>query len=235
MMTDLMFYELLAKSGGMDDHYYITIGEFVEQMFNTKNPAHTISKAIKLVDNQLKTEGDTYDFHEYMENIDVGIWIAQNRRIRNRARFTDERIMPNPDPIAGLAIIGPDGQPIVEYIPYGFEIKHFEYNETDDAEIMGMEITSKSESYDEGAVYATTSRTLTDLTTEGHIEYDVMVPLSSVYQCLVRLLQHPEVNKYSILYAVTTNGALISIDSFTVTVNADMNDYPSVQINCVGV
>ena len=236
-MGDYNIHEVLAEVGGMSDRYYITIEEFVEQLFNTKNPAHTISKAIKFVDERVKAEGDSYDFHEYMENIEVGIWVARNRRIRNRTGFTDKRITPDPDPIAGLAIMGPDGQPIIEYIPYGFEIKHVEFNETyeDDAEIMGMNIVSKTESYDEGAVYATTSRTLTDLTTDGHIEYDIMVPLSSVYQCLVRLLQHPEVSKYNILYAVSTNGALISINTFTVTVDVNTNINPSVQINCVGV
>ena len=209
---------LLSTTGRMNEQYWMTIKEVIQFMFDHTNPTHPIARAIKEIDTYMIDKDDNiYDYHYYMENIDVAIDGAFGRRIRTTEGITSDEILCCPKPIAGLAVIGADGNPIIEHVPYTIEENH----------------TTAIESME----YVNAAHRQYELEKGIHSLYEKgSVPLSSVYQCLIRVLQHPEVSENDILYAVSLTGSLMSINHIQMSSTFGEDDeIASVKLLLVGI
>ena len=180
----------IGSAGHLVNSYWMTINEFIGNVFNVDHPDAAFKNAIDI--NARDDKNDKYNFHKRMNNIDVTIVSAI---YRGRTEAPDEYAQEDMIPIAGLAYMDKTGSPVIEYVPYFIK-------------------TNKDE-FDECILH--TNPVVHNNDHQDIVNRNGRVPLSSVYQCLTKLLTHIEDKSIldNPIFVVMPNGTLVSItDAF---------------------
>ena len=191
----------IGKAGHLVNRYWMSINEFIGDVFNVDNPIAAFKNAIDIDINARNDKDDKYSFHKRMNNIDVAITSAI---YRGRTEASDEYAPEDQVPIAGLAYMDKSGSPVIEYVPYF--------------------ISTDKDKFDDSVVY--TNPAIHNNEYQDIVNRNGRVPLSSVYQCLIKLLTHIEDTSIldNPIFAVIPNGTLVSIRDAFATSNNIMDD-----------